>query len=57
MEDVGSNYARKIYFFTENREVYVEKIETKHSKELATEEINYFEKAKKRLEDSDITIF
>ncbi len=55
-EDLGKKVARKIYFFTEDGNVYVEVITT-HKKDVVMEEVNYFQRAKKHLDDSDITIF
>jgi chemotaxis protein CheD len=55
-EDIGEKVARKIYFFTIDGNVYVEVITTK-KKDVAKEEVNYFQRARKHLDDSDITIF
>lgn len=55
-EDVGGEVARKIYFFTKDGTVLVENL-VKKTREVMREEESYFKRAKKHLDDSDITVF
>ncbi|MFW5800212.1 MAG: chemotaxis protein CheD [Spirochaetota bacterium] len=55
-DDVGKKIARKIYFFTRDGAVLVQDISSK-THEVEKEEKNYFQRARKHLQDSDITIF